>query len=64
MFETNLGYESGDQVGAFDEKKNRSKKSRASVPLKLLSNGRNLSLSRAFGVKRLDYLILSNIAAN
>jgi hypothetical protein len=28
----NLGYESGDQVGAFDEK-NRSKKSRASVPL-------------------------------
>ncbi len=28
----NLGYESGDQVAAFDEK-NRSKKSRASVPL-------------------------------
>jgi hypothetical protein len=29
----NLEYESGDQVGALDEKKNRSKKSRASVPL-------------------------------
>ncbi len=33
IFETNLGYESGDWVGAFDEK-NRSQKSRASVPLK------------------------------
>ncbi len=31
-----LGYESGDQVAAFDEKKNRSKKSRASVPLRHL----------------------------
>jgi hypothetical protein len=33
IFETNLGYESGDRVGAFDEK-NRSQKSRASVPLR------------------------------
>ncbi len=32
MFETNLGYESEYQVGAFDEK-NRSQKSCASVPL-------------------------------
>jgi hypothetical protein len=32
IFETNLGYETGDPVGAFDEK-NRSQKSRASVPL-------------------------------
>jgi hypothetical protein len=30
----NLGYESGDQVGAFDEKKNRIQKSRANVPLR------------------------------
>jgi hypothetical protein len=29
----NLGYESGDQVAAFDEKKQKKKKSRASVPL-------------------------------
>jgi hypothetical protein len=33
IFETNLGYESEDQVGAFYEK-NRSEKSRASVPLR------------------------------
>jgi hypothetical protein len=33
IFETNLGYESGDQVGAFDEKKLK-EKSRASVPLR------------------------------
>jgi hypothetical protein len=32
IFETNLGFESGNRVGDFDEK-NRSKKSRASVPL-------------------------------
>ncbi len=32
IFEMNLGYESGDEVAAFD-KKNRSQKSRASVPL-------------------------------
>jgi hypothetical protein len=36
IFKTNVGYESGDQVGAFDEKKNRTKKSRASVPLTVI----------------------------
>jgi hypothetical protein len=33
IFEANLGYESGNKVGPFDEK-NSTKKSRASVPLK------------------------------
>jgi hypothetical protein len=34
IFETNLGYESGDQMGVVDEQ-NRSKKSRASLLLKV-----------------------------
>ncbi len=37
IFEANLGYESGDRVGAFDEKKK--KISRASVPLKCVDLG-------------------------
>jgi hypothetical protein len=42
IFEANLGYESGDEVSAFDEKKNRSKKSRASVPLNRKKTAANI----------------------
>ncbi len=36
IFKTQLGHESGDQVGAFDQK-NRSKKSHSSVPLSTMA---------------------------